>query len=68
MLFQRCGSPGFLAPEILRDRGYDEKVDIFSMGAVFYTITTSKCLFEGKFRTANELLLANRKCDLTHIP
>ena len=46
-LFKRCGSPGFIAPEILRSEGYDSKADIFSMGSVFYQILTRRGLFEG---------------------
>jgi calcium-dependent protein kinase len=43
-LFKRCGTPGFVAPEILKyDIGFDyynEKCDIFSAGAIFYMLTT----------------------------
>ena len=33
-----AGTPSFMAPEILKNQPYDEKVDIFSMGCVFYEI------------------------------
>ena len=36
---ERYGSPGYIAPEIFR-RGYDNKVDIFSLGVVMYVILT----------------------------
>jgi calcium/calmodulin-dependent protein kinase I len=68
-LRQRCGSPGYIAPEILRCEGYNYKADIFSMGAVFYQIQTKKGLFEGQYRgNLKEFLIANRNCDLSHIP
>lgn len=39
-IYKRCGTPGFVAPEILNyDRGmpfYNEKVDVFSAGSLFY--------------------------------
>lgn len=57
-----------MAPEILRDSGYDTKADIFSLGAVLYTMVTSQNLFfEGRPRSPKELLMANRDCKLTHV-
>ena len=37
-LFKRCGTPGYVAPEILEDKKYDQKVDIFSAGAILYIL------------------------------
>jgi len=34
----RCGTPGFIAPEIFGGNGYNEKVDIFSAGIILYTL------------------------------
>ena len=31
-----CGTPGFMAPEILNGDQYDEKVDVFSLGIILY--------------------------------
>jgi calcium/calmodulin-dependent protein kinase I len=43
ILFKRCGTPGFVAPEILAYKDdnsefYNEKCDIFSIGALFYLL------------------------------
>jgi len=38
-LFRRCGTPGFVAPEIIilrENERYNEKCDIFSVGVIFY--------------------------------
>ena len=32
----KCGSPGFVAPEVFRGPNYSYKADIFSLGACFY--------------------------------
>jgi len=34
----RCGSPGYVAPEILEKHPYDSKVDIFSAGILMYIL------------------------------
>ena len=38
-VFKRCGTPGYVAPEILlfgKNKKYNEKCDIFSLGVIFY--------------------------------
>jgi serine/threonine protein kinase len=42
-----CGSAGYMAPEILLDLPYTEKVDIFSLGSVFFNFMTGCFLFGG---------------------
>jgi len=35
-LFVRCGTPGYVAPEVLNDKDYTCKADVFSAGIIFY--------------------------------
>jgi len=40
-VYKRCGTPGFVAPEIIthgNEMKYDEKCDIFSAGVIFYIL------------------------------
>ncbi|CAD8089007.1 unnamed protein product [Paramecium primaurelia] len=47
-LYRRCGTPGYVAPEILRGQPYDYKVDIYSIGVLLYILLSGKRPFVGK--------------------
>lgn len=47
-LFHKCGSPGYVAPEVFRGQGYSYHADIFSLGAVFFNLVSGRYLFSGK--------------------
>ena len=58
--FTRCGSPGYVAPEILNNLGYGCKVDIFSLGVIMYILLTAKFVFNAK--DYNDILKKNKQC------
>jgi len=43
-IFSRCGTPGYVAPEVIlykdNDKQYNQKCDIFSAGVIFYVMLT----------------------------
>ena len=61
-LFVRCGTPGYVAPEVINikkmDTKYEPICDMFSLGLIFYLLLTGKSAFSGK--TYNEVLEQNR--------
>ena len=54
----RCGTPGYVAPEILRERKATTKVDIFSLGSLLFNMFTGLNLFRGA--TPQEVLSQNK--------
>lgn len=48
-----CGSPLYMAPEILRGESYNAKADLWSVGAVLYEMSTGK----PPFRASNHIEL-----------
>lgn len=51
-LFKRCGTPGFVAPEVINaKRGenvkYNTKCDVFSVGIIFFFMLTGKIPYDG---------------------
>lgn len=67
ILFKRCGTPGFVAPEVLlykdgQEGFYDEKCDVFSAGVIFYLLLTGRKLFAGA--DYKQILRANKACQI----
>jgi calcium/calmodulin-dependent protein kinase I len=38
LLYERCGTPAYVAPEVLNGSGYDERVDLWAVGAVLFLL------------------------------
>lgn len=61
-LFTRCGTPGYVAPEVLHDKKYDCKADVFSCGTIMYIMLTGSVPFSAK--TYEGLVEANMRCKI----
>ncbi|CAL0302203.1 unnamed protein product [Lupinus luteus] len=42
-----CGSPLYMAPEIIQNHKYDAKADLWSVGAILFQLVTGRPPFEG---------------------
>ncbi|KAF9347680.1 hypothetical protein BGX26_000853 [Mortierella sp. AD094] len=40
LLTEKCGSPGYTAPEVASGHGYGKPIDLWSIGIVTYTLLT----------------------------
>ena len=56
----RCGSPGYIAPEILKLVSYNSKVDVFSAGVVLYIMLMGTHPFNDS--TPEKILKKNEIC------
>ena len=61
----RCGTPLYMAPEILECKDYDGKADIWSVGCIFYEMLVGCSPFKG---TNEADLLLNIKTKELSIP
>jgi len=65
LIQHKCGSPGYVAPEIFKKSGYSYKADIFSLGSVLFNLLTGRYLFSAD--NQQDLLIKNIKCQTAHI-
>jgi serine/threonine protein kinase len=59
-MLRRCGSPGYVAPEVLRSDEYGCKADCFSIGVLLHILLVGRGPFYGK--TLEAMLARNMMC------
>lgn len=44
--YTTCGTPNYIAPEVLNDKGHSYGVDVWALGVITYTLLIGKPPFE----------------------
>lgn len=67
-LFKRCGTPGYVAPEVInadkedKNLRFSSKSDVFSAGIIFYFMLTGKIPYDGK--SFSDVLKNNKRATI----
>lgn len=61
---RRCGSAGFVAPEVCLGSAYDYKVDTFGAGVILYFILSKELPFSSPDRDSAAIMRKTVKCNL----
>jgi len=61
-LMERCGTPQYVAPEVLLGEPYDERADLWSLGVVAYAMLTGEALFQDENDIARQLHRRELQC------
>lgn len=60
------GTPGYIAPEVMRNRTLDERSDIYAVGMILYEMLTGKPAFDGK--TTKDIIRAQLHLECKKLP
>lgn len=69
VLMTACGTPGYVAPEVLEQIGHGKPVDIWSVGVIAYTLLCGYTPFwgEGKQAIRHGIVFVVVLCTLAHL-
>lgn len=64
-MFESCGTPAYVAPEVLTKAGYYKEVDVWSTGVILYTMIARALPFHSSDRKKTFKLIKEADPDLT---
>lgn len=64
-MHESCGTPAYVAPEVLTKKGYRKEVDMWSTGIILYTMIARALPFHSSDRKKTFKLIKEAEPDLT---
>lgn len=65
---EKCGTPAYLAPEVIRESGYSGfKADVWSLGVLLFYLLTGKMPFQAKDVDELKNYILNEKIDFENL-
>ena len=65
LMFESCGTPAYVAPEVLHKNGYQHEVDIWSTGVILYTMLARALPFHSSDKKNTFRLIKEADPDLS---
>ena len=65
IMFESCGTPAYVAPEVLYKKGYSKEVDIWSAGIILYTMMARALPFHSNDRKKTFRLIKTAEPEFT---
>lgn len=65
-MMESCGTPAYVAPEVLIKKGYKKQVDIWSAGVIYYTLVCRQLPFQSNDRKVTFNMIKERNPDMNH--
>ena len=63
-MIESCGTPAYVAPEVLFRKGYRKQVDMWSAGVIFYTLVCRQLPFQSQDRKTTFNLIKEKNPDM----
>jgi serine/threonine protein kinase len=65
VMYESCGTPAYVAPEVLKKGGYGKEVDIWSAGVILYTMIARALPFHSTDKKQTFKMIKEAEPDLT---